>query len=455
MSSSSLSSTSSSAQAPADELLIAFAQMNPVAGDIAGNLRRVREARALAGGQGAELVVFTELFLSGSAPQDLLPSPAFQAACRQAVDELALETADGGPALLVGAPWAEDDRLYNAVLLLDGGAVAATRFKAMPGTESGFDERRVFSPGPMPGPMAFRGVRIGVPVGEDLASPDVAECLMETGAEILIVPAASPYRRDVQDARLNVAVARVVESGLPLAYVNPLGGQDERVFDGGSFVLNADLSLAVQLPNFQERVRITRWERWADGWRCEEGARAPLLAGNEADYAACVLGLRDHVEKNGFAGVVLDLSGGADSALATAMAVDALEPGRVHGVVLGSRDTSPEVVAGAAHVARALGVRSDSLSIDAALEAMEQVLAPLAAGRDGDRLSSGVRGALLRALADRLGACLVATGGAGGFDPLKGLDAGQRHDLAALRNRWKPAGALGPQGPVMADLPPA
>lgn len=436
-----MSSTLSSA--PADQLLIAIAQLNPVAGDIAGNVRRVREARALAGGQGAELLVFPELFLSGGVPRDR--APAFIAACRGAVEELARETGEDGPALLIGAPWDEGGRLYNAALLLDGGAVAASRFKVELPDDG--DERRLFTPGPMPGPMAFRGVRLGVPVGDDIAAPDVAECLMETGAEILLVPSASPYHRDAQDARLNRVVARVVESGLPLAFVNALGGQGEAVFDGGSFVLNADRALAVQLPNFQERVRITRWERWADGWRCEEGARAPLLAGDEADYAAGVLSLRDRVEKSGARGAVLALSADLESALALVMAVDALGPAQVRAVALSSDAPSAEAFTDAAALAGALGVRVDRVPLDPAVAALEALLAPLAGPAEADAvaaLASGVRGALLTALADRLGARVVTHGRA-----LSQLDATRRHALAALRNRWKPAGALGPEGPVI------
>lgn len=437
-----MSSTLSSA--PADQLLIAVAQLNPVAGDIAGNVRRVREARALAGGQGAELLVFPELFLSGGLAKDRAPDVV--AACRGAVEELARETGEDGPALLIGAPWNEGGRLYNAALLLDGGAVAASRFKVEL-TDGG--ERDVFTPGPMPGPMAFRGVRLGVPVGDDIAAPDVAECLMETGAEILLVPSASAYHRDAQDARLNRVVARVVESGLPLAFVNGLGGQGEAVFDGGSFVLNADRALAVQLPNFQERVRITRWERWADGWRCEEGARAPLLAGDEADYAAGVLALRDQVEKSGARGALLALSGDPDSALTAVMAVDALGPARVRAVALSSDAAAAETFTEAAALAGALGVRVDRVPLDPAVAALEALLAPLAGPAEADAaaaLASGVRGTLLTALAERLGARVVTPGGA-----LSQLDATRRQALIALRNRWKPAGALGPDGPVIPE----
>lgn len=433
-----MSSTLSSA--PADQLLIAFAQLNPVAGDIAGNVRRVREARALAGGQGAELLVFTELFLSGGLPKHRAPDVI--AACRGAVEELARDTGEDGPALLIGAPWVEGGKLYNAALLLEGGAVAASRFKVeLPDA----DERGVFTPGPMPGPMAFRGVRLGVPVGDDIAAPDVAECLMETGAEILLVPSASAYHRDAQDARLNRVVARVVESGLPLAFVNALGGQGEAVFDGGSFVLNADRALAVQLPNFQERVRITRWERWADGWRCEEGARAPLLAGDEADYAAGVLSLRDQVEKSGARGALLALSDCLDGALALVMAVDALGPERVRAVSFNA--PSAETFTDVADFAAALGVRVDRVPLDPAMAALEALLAPLAGPAEAEAaaaLASGLRDALLTALAERLGAQRVTADGA-----LRHLDPTRRRALAALRTRWKPAGALGPDGPVI------
>jgi len=250
--------------------------------------------------------------------------PAFQAACRGAVEALAAETADGGPALLVGTPWAENGKLYNALALLEQGTVAAVRLKVNLPNYGVFDERRVFAPGPPPGPVSFRGVRIGVPICEDIWTEwgdyeDVVECLAETGAELMIVPNGSPYSRDKDEVRLNIAVARATESGLPLLYVNQVGGQDELVFDGASFALHADRSLALQLPAFRECVVTTRWARVGNSWRCE-GPIAPLEDGEQADYSACVLGLRDYVDKNRFPGIVLGLSGGIDSALCAAMA---------------------------------------------------------------------------------------------------------------------------------------
>ncbi|MCK0196163.1 NAD+ synthase [Ancylobacter sp. 6x-1] len=456
--------------APVDQLLIAFAQLNPVVGDVAGNAGKVRAARAHAGGQGADLILFSELFISGYPPEDLVLKPAFQLACREAVEALALETADGGPAVLIGSPWVEASKLHNTVLLLEDGRISALRHKVDLPNYGVFDEKRVFSPGPMPGPIPFRGVRLGVPVCEDIWSQDVIECLAETGAEILLIPNGSPYRRTVYDERMNVAVARVVESGLPLAYVNQVGGQDELVFDGGSFVLNADRSLAVQFPNFQERIRITRWERWADGWRCEEGARAPLLAGDEADYAACVLGLKDYVEKNRFKGVVLGLSGGIDSALVAAMAADALGPARVHCVMLPYRYTSNESLSDAAGVAEALGCRYDIVPIAPAVEGLEACLKPLFDGLPRDvteeNLQSRARGTILMSISNKFGSMVVTTGNKsemstgyatlygdmnGGYNPLKDLYKSEVFRLCALRNHWKPAGALGADGVVIPE----
>ncbi|HEY9215107.1 MAG TPA: NAD+ synthase [Ancylobacter sp.] len=456
--------------APVDQLLIAFAQINPIVGDIAGNLAKARAARAEAAGQGADLVMFTELFISGYPPEDLVLKPAFQAACRRAVEELAADTSDGGPAVLVGSPWLDAGKLHNAVALLEQGRVAALRFKVDLPNYGTFDERRVFVPGPLPGPISFKGVRLGVPICEDIWTPDVVECLSETGAEILLNPNGSPYRRTVYDERMNVAVARVVESGLPLAYINQLGGQDELVFDGGSFVLNADRSLAIQMPNFQERIRITRWERWATGWRCEEGARAPLILEDEADYAACVMGLRDYVEKNRFPGVVLGLSGGVDSALVAAMAVDALGASRVHCVMLPYRYTSNESLSDAASVAEALGCRYDIVPIADAVEALEGVLAPMFDQRPRDvteeNLQSRVRGTILMSISNKFGSMVVTTGNKsemstgyatlygdmnGGYNPLKDLYKTEVFRLCHLRNRWKPADALGPDGRVMPE----
>jgi NAD+ synthase len=307
---------------PVDRLTLALAQISPVVGDIDGNRTRLAAARAEAAGFGADLVLAPELFLCGYPPEDLVLKPAFQEACRTACEALARETADGGPAVLVGLPWVEGGALYNAVALLNGGRIEAVRFKVDLPNYGVFDEKRVFRPGPHPGPIAFKGVRIGVPICEDIWGPDPVECILETGGEILLVPNASPYERNKLAVRRRISEARVRESGLPLIYLNSVGGQDELVFEGGSFALQADGSLACQLAGFRESVAKTVWERGQGGWRCVEGPRDTLLQGDEGDYAACVLGLRDYVERNRFPGVVLGLSGGIDSALCAAMAVE-------------------------------------------------------------------------------------------------------------------------------------
>jgi len=309
---------------------ITLAQLNPTVGDVAGNAAKARAARDKAKADGADLVVLPELFICGYPPEDLVLKPALQAACRAAVEELARETKGGGPAMLIGTPWVEDDKLYNACALLDKGRIAALRFKAN-----------------LPN-YGVKGMRVGVPICEDIwleeseEYENIVECLAETGAEILVVPNGSPYARDKNDLRLSIAVARVTESGLPLVYLNQIGGQDELVFDGASFVLNADLSVAAQLPAFEESIVTLNWTKGADGWRCS-GPVVPLIEGDKGDYAACVLGLRDYVRKNGFPGVLLGVSGGIDSALCAAIAVEALGADQVRGVMLPLRFTAASV----------------------------------------------------------------------------------------------------------------
>lgn len=458
-----------------DRLIMTLAQLNAVVGDIAGNAAKVRAARRQAAADGADVVVFSELFLSGYPPEDLVLKPAFQAACRAEIEALARETADGGPAMLVGTPWVEDGKLYNAVALLDGGRIASLRFKVNLPNYGVFDEKRVFAVGPVPGPMNLRGVRVGVPICEDIwleesqAYENVVECLAETGAEILIVPNGSPYFRDKDDVRLNIAVARVTESGLPLVYLNQIGGQDELVFDGGSFVLHADNSLAAQLPSFVENITTVTWTRGENGWRCE-GPTTPLVEGDEGDYAACVLGLRDYVNKNGFPGVVLGISGGVDSALCAAMAVDALGTDRVRGVMLPYRFTAQISQDDAGAVAKALGIRYDTLPIASAVEGIEGTLQPLFKDLKRDvteeNIQARARGIILMALSNKFGAMVVTTGNKsemsvgyatlygdmnGGFNPVKDLYKTQVFRLSRLRNRWKPEGAMGPSGIVIPE----
>jgi NAD+ synthase len=451
---------------PADRLKIAVAQLNPTVGDVRGNAGKARRARERT--PDADLIVFPELFIAGYPPEDLVLKPSFQTACRQVVEELARETATG-PALLIGTPWVEDGRLYNAVALCEGGRITALRFKVDLPNYGVFDEKRVFSPGPAPGPVNFRGVRLGAPICEDIWGPDPVECISETGGEILLVPNGSPYRRGVINERLNVAVARVVEARLPLLYVNQVGGQDELVFEGGSFALYADGSLAAQLPAFREEVTVTEWLRVGPEWRCT-GPMAVLEEGDTADYEACVLGLRDYVDKNGFPGVVFGLSGGIDSALCAAIAVDALGARRVRALMLPYRFTAQQSIADAAEVVRALGIQYDIVPIAPAVEGLEAALSPVFAGLARDvteeNLQARARGTMLMAVSNKFGAMVVTTGNKsemsvgyatlygdmnGGFNPIKDLYKTEVFRLARLRNRWRPAGAHGPDGIVVPE----
>ncbi len=454
----------------ADTLRVVLAQLNPTVGDVAGNRDKAIAAFREAAEAGADVLLFPELFLAGYPPEDLVLKGAFVDACRAALEEVAAATAGGGPAVLLGLPWREDGRLTNAVACLEDGAVTAVRHKVILPNYDVFDEKRVFAEGPMPGPVPIRGVRVGVPICEDIWVEDVVECLAETGAEILLVPNGSPYNRAKVDQRLQVAVARVVESGLPLVYANQVGGQDELVFDGASFGLSADRSLAFQAPQFEEGLFTTLWQRGADGWRLAEGPEARLPDLDEADWRASVLGLRDYVNKNGFPGVVLGLSGGIDSAICAAIAVDALGPERVHCVMLPYRYTSPDSIRDAAAVAEALGVRYDTVPIAPAVEGFEAALAPLFAGRERDvteeNIQSRVRGTLLMAISNKFGGMVVTTGNKsemsvgyatlygdmnGGFNPIKDLYKTDVFRLSRWRNGHRPAGCLGPEGVVIPE----
>ncbi|CUT10186.1 NAD synthetase EC 6315 Glutamine amidotransferase chain of NAD synthetase [Bradyrhizobium sp.] len=452
---------------------VTLAQLNPTMGDIEGNAAKARAARVQAAADGSDLVLFPELFIAGYPPEDLVQKPSFQVACRAAIEALARETADGGPAMLIGTPWVEEGGLYNACALLDGGRIAGLRFKCNLPNYGVFDEKRLFSRGPAAGPVTVRGVRIGVPICEDIwleESEDyenVVETLAETGAEIILVPNGSPYARNKADVRLSVAVARVTESGLPLVYLNQVCGQDELVFDGASFALNGDLSLAAQLPAFAESITTLRFTRNGDDWRCT-GPIAAQPEGDHADYAACVLGLRDYVAKNGFPGVLLGISGGIDSALCAAIAVDALGADQVHGVMLPYRYTAASSIADAGELAGHLGIRYEVLPIAEAVTGFETILSGVFKNLPPDiteeNLQARTRGTLLMAISNKTGLMVVTTGNKsemsvgyatlygdmnGGFNPIKDIYKTQVFRLASLRNSWKPEGALGPAGEVI------
>ncbi|TRW15231.1 NAD+ synthase [Glacieibacterium frigidum] len=457
-----------------DRLTIALAQLGSSVGDLRGNGDAILAARASV--PDADLVVTPELSIIGYPPEDLVLKPAAVAACRAELDRLAAATADGGPGLIVGLPWAENGRLFNAAALLDGGTVTITRKHLLP-NYGVFDEKRVFDAGPLPGPLNFRGVRVGVPICEDIWGPDVAECLAETGAELLLVPNGSPYEIGKDDKRLSSTVSRVVETGLPLAYLNRVGGQDELVFDGASFVLGGDRHLRLRMADWDEAIVRTDWSRTATGWDCAHGDVAPAEGPWEEIYHAMLVGLRDYVNANRFPGVVLGLSGGIDSALSAAVAVDALGPDRVWGVMMPSRFTSADSLEDAAGCARLLGMRLDTLPIAPAMTAFDDMLAPLFEGRAPDlaeeNIQSRIRGLSLMALSNKFGPMLLTTGNksemsvgyatiygdmAGGYSVLKDVYKTSVFALSAWRNAHKPRLGMGPAGPVMPqrviDKPP-
>ena len=461
-----------------DTLAIALAQLNPTVGDLEGNKALILRARAEAAAQGADLVVCTELVVTGYPPEDLVLKPMFQEQSQAVVEALAAATADGGPALLIGAPWVDDGKLYNAVLLLDEGRVAAQRYKYELPNYGVFDEVRVFARADLPGPIPFRGVRLGAMICEDMWFPEVAECLVESGAEIMIAINGSPFESDKGDTRLNLAVARIGETELPLVYVNQVGGQDELVFDGASFVLNADHGLAAQAPAFEESVLLTRWTRESEGWTCAPGSRATLPEGHAATYRAMTVGLRDYVGKNGFPGVLIGLSGGIDSALTAAVAVDALGAERVFCVAMPSRYTAESSLDDAAECARLLGVRHEEVGIEPAVAALDSMLAPIFAGRAADEteenIQARVRGVILMAISNKLGHMVLTTGNksemsvgyatlygdmCGGYSVLKDVYKTDVFEMARWRNRSWMEGLRGPQGAVIPeaiiDKPPS
>jgi len=447
-----------------------LAQLNPTVGDIAGNVALLRAARAEASKDRADLVIAPELVVTGYPPEDLVLRRAFMDAVEAAVGVLAEETDDGGPGLILGTPWREGEKLHNAVLLLDGGTIRAKRFKHDLPNYGVFDEKRVFAPGPLPGPADFRGVRLGLLVCEDMWTPDVVECLSETGAEMLIVVNGSPFDDGKQDEREQLARERVRESGLPLVYVNQVGGQDELVFDGASFVLNGDGTGAALLAPWESQVVVTAWTRGADGWRCAEGPIVRPAPRLETIYRAMVTGLRDYVGKNRFPSVVIGLSGGIDSAITAAVAVDALGPGRVHCVSLPYKYTAQQSVDDARECAKRLGCRFDIVSIEPSVEAFKAMMKPLFAGRREDvteeNLQARARGVTLMAISNKFGAMVLTTGNksemsvgyatlygdmCGGFSVLKDVYKTTVYDLVRWRNQQPPKGALGPAGTVIPE----
>jgi NAD+ synthase len=461
-----------------DVLKLALAQINLHVGQIESNLAALRRARAAGAKLGADLVVTPEFSIGGYPPEDLVRKPAFVAACEAAIQALAADTADGGPGLIVGGPWQNGDKLYNAAYVLDAGRITARRAKYELPNYGVFDEKRVFDAGPAPGPVVFRGFRLGLMVCEDWWLPTVSETLAESGAEMLLSINGSPYETDKQSLRIDLAVARVVETGLAFVFEALVCGQDELVFEGASFVLNPDRSLAVQLPYFEEAVVLTEWHRQDNRLVCTPQPLAPEPARLELIYRSLILGLADYVGKNGFPGVLLGLSGGIDSALSAAIATDALGPEKVRAVMLPSPYTSAHSLEDAAACAGMLSIHCDTIPITPAMEAFNQVLAPIFGQTQADtteeNLQSRSRGLILMALSNKFGAMVLTTGNksemsvgyatlygdmCGGYSVLKDVYKTTVFELSRWRNAHVPPGALGPHGPVMPqrviDKPPS
>ena len=443
--------------------LLALAQLNPVMGDIAGNLEKLRKARAEAASRGAQLLVTPELYLCGYPPEDLASKPSFQKALHDAVDIMAKATADAGPGIVLCTPWVEDGNLYNAALLLDDGRITGRVCKCDLPNYGPFDEKRIFDAGAMPEPLDFRGRKLGLLICEDMWTPDVAGHLAKRGAEILLVPNGSPYETGKQAEREEIARQRVAETKLPLVYLNQVGGQDELVFDGASFVLDKTGACI---------LRMKAWDEDVAGF--DPGQAASTVAASagseEAIYNALMLGLRDYVGKNGFPGVVLGLSGGIDSAIVAALAVDALGADKLWCVMMPSPYTSKDSHEDAESLARNLKCRYDVLAIDGAMRAFAEGLAPVFAGKAADvteeNIQARCRGILLMAMSNKFGSMVISTGNksemsvgystlygdlCGGFAPLKDVYKTEVYKIARWRNAHKPATGLGPNGTVIPE----
>ncbi|MBW6505980.1 MAG: NAD+ synthase [Rhodobacteraceae bacterium] len=459
-----------------DRFRLTLAQLNPTVGALAANAAKAHAAWVLARDAGADMVALPEMFLTGYQTQDLVLKPAFVTDAMAEMARLASACADG-PALGIGGPFADDSGLYNAWWVLKGGRVVARMLKHHRPNDDVFDEVRLFDEGPISGPYRVGPLRIGSPVCEDAWYEDVAETLAETGAEILLVPNGSPYRRGKLDLRLNVTVARVVETGLPLVYLNAVGGQDDQVFDGASFALNPGGALARQLPAFEEVVEHVDFARKPEGWRVLPGEMSPQPDAWEQDYRAMVLGLKDYLGKSGFSKVLLGLSGGIDSALVAVIAADALGPENVRCVMLPSEFTAQASLDDAADVARRLGCRLDTVPIEGARAAVAGALAGVMAGTAPDvteeNIQSRLRGLMLMAIANKFGEMLLTTGNksevavgyctiygdmAGGYNPLKDLYKTRVFETCRWRNAYHRNWMRAPAGEVIAprviDKPP-
>ncbi|MDO5755917.1 MAG: NAD+ synthase [Rhodobacterales bacterium] len=460
-----------------DLFRLTLGQLNPVVGDIDGNAAQARGAWESARAAGTDMLALPEMFITGYNTQDLVLKPAFHQAAITAIHALAADCADG-PAIGIGGPALEGAALCNAYYILQGGEVTACVLKHHLPSETVFDEVRLYGGAPVAGPYTVGGLRIGSPICEDAWHEDVTETLAETGAELLLVPNGSPYCRGKMDLRQTLMVSRVIETGLPLVYLNMTGGQDDQVFDGGSFVLNPGGGLAVQMPLFEEGLAHVDFTRGPEGWTAQKGDLAHIPGSLEQDYHAMVLALRDYMRKSGFEKVLLGLSGGLDSAIVAVIAADALGADNLRCVMLPSEYTSEASLHDAQTVANALGCRYDHIPIDAGRAAIASSLAPLFEETQPDvteeNIQSRLRGLLLMALSNKFGEMLLTTGNksegavgyatiygdmAGGYNPIKDLYKTRVFDICRWRNANHRPWMMGPEGEVIAprliDKPPS
>ncbi len=447
-------------------LKIASAQLNPTVGDLAGNMAKARAVYARAKREGADILVLPELFVIGYPPEDLVLKPAAVADCKTEALKFAKLTKNG-PAVVFSTPWLYRGKLYSAILVMKGGKITDKRFKHFLPNYGVFDEERVFSPGPLPKPVEICGVKIGLPICEDIWHMGVAKNLARLGAELLISPNGSPYRRTARRERLHVVNERIERAGLPLVYVNQVGGQDELVFDGSSFSVTADEKIRQFLPSFEAAFEVATWSKIGSEWMCTSATNLPRLNQMEADWRAMCLGLGDYVNKNGFKQVVLGMSGGVDSAMAAAICVDALGPDRVWCVMMPSKYTSNDSLEDAKACAKRLGCKYDIIPIPGAVDAFTGMLAGHFAGTEPDtteeNLQSRIRAVTLMALSNKFGPMLVTTGNksemavgyatlygdmCGGYNPLKDVYKTEVYELVNWRNSVHPEGLFGPKNPI-------
>ena len=455
-----------------ERLTFALAQLNQSVGDLDANASAMLDWRGKAGG--ADLVMFPELQLTGYPPEDLVLKPEFVRRAHEATDRFIDATAGAGPAMLFGTLIAEGGLVYNAMVLAEDGKLVGRTLKHELPNYGTFDEKRVFASGPLPEPIAWRGVKLGVPICEDIWQDRVCHHLAEAGADMLLVPNGSPFEIDKDEKRQQLVRSRVVSTGLALAYLNRVGGQDELAFDGSSFILNADGERVVQMCDWQESLLTTDWEKGESGrWSCVTRETCELDDFPEGMYHAMMTALRDYVQRNGFPGILLGLSGGIDSALSAAVAVDTLGPDKVWGVMLPSKYTSPESLEDAKENARLLGCRHDVISIAPAVDAVAAMM-PDMSGLAAENVQARLRMVALMALSNSGGQMLLTTGNksemsvgyatlygdmAGGYSVLKDAYKTTVFALSRWRNANKPEGGLGPDGPVMPqriiDKPPS